>query len=480
MKLLLIAPSGLQVQGVKGRHVHHLNLAVIAALAEPYFDQIKIVEEEFERLDLNEPADLVGITMMTCQAARGYRIADHFRSRGIRVICGGSHASFMVTECLEHFDSVVINEVETVWENLMADFAADRLQPVYHSQELIDLARLPMPRKDLFRNTGTTLNAMVSQTGRGCPLGCNFCTVTLMYGRKFRTRPVEHVIEEIRRYPSKLFFFVDDNIFLSHQYAYELFEALIPMKIKWGSQASLELICKDEELLRLAARSGCISLFVGFESVDQETLNKAHKSFNKVHHFDAHIAKMRKVGINVVGAFIFGFETDTMQTFQNTLDFVTRNRLSMVNTGIMTPFPGTEIFQKTEREGLLTDRNWEHYTGGNLVWKHPRLSKQEIEEGNAAFRRTFYSWPSIFRRFWANRHHPLYYFAMNAAHWWRANHASPYEAKYPSVAPTRRFGLPGRSRRLAAVSAGSTGGQVEPLVVESAAGVQSDRGYAQV
>src|SRR2546425_10196568 len=154
MKLLLIAPAGLEVQGVKGKHVHHLNLAVIAALAEPYFDDIQIVEEEFERLDLQAQADLVGITMMTCQAPRGYWIADHYRSKGVRVICGGSHASFMVSECQEHFDSVVVNEVEMVWKELMADFAADRLKPVYHSAELIDLAELPMPRKDLFRNTG--------------------------------------------------------------------------------------------------------------------------------------------------------------------------------------------------------------------------------------------------------------------------------------------------------------------------------------
>ena len=447
MKLLLIAPAGLQVQGVKGRHVHHLNLAVIAALAEPYFDEIKIVEEEFERLDLNERADLVGITMMTCQASRGYWIADHFRSQGIRVICGGSHASFMADECLEHFDSVVINEVEMVWAELMADFGNDRLKQVYHSEKLIDLAALPMPRKDLFRNNGTTLNSMVAQTGRGCPLGCNFCTVTLMYGRQFRTRPVEHVIEEIRRYPSRLFFFVDDNIFLSHKYAYELFEALIPMKIQWGSQASLELICKDEQLLRLAARSGCISLFVGFESVDQETLNKAHKSFNKAHNFDANIAKMRKYGINVVGAFIFGFESDTLHTFQQTLDFAMRNRLAMVNTGIMTPFPGTEVFEKTRREGLIRDRTWDHYTGGTLVWSHPNLGKDEIERANMEFRQEFYSWPSIFKRFWANRRHPHYYLAMNVIHWWRAHRAPAHQAKLPSVAPSAlRFPtvLPGR------------------------------------
>jgi radical SAM superfamily enzyme YgiQ (UPF0313 family) len=321
---------------------------------------------------------------------------------------------------------------------------ADRLQPIYQSSALIDLAELPIPRKDLFRDNGTTFNAMVAQTGRGCPLGCNFCTVTLMYGRKFRTRPVAHVVEEIRRYPAPGFFFVDDNIFLSHQYAYELFEALIPLKIKWGSQASLELVCKDEKLLRLAARSGCISLFIGLESVDQETLNKAHKSFNKVDKFEGNIAKIQKVGINVIGAFIFGFESDTLQTFEKTLDFGMRNRLAMLNCGIMTPFPGTAVYDKAERDGLLTDRNWEHYTGGNLVWRHPTLDKEEMERAYVELRRAFYSWPSICKRFWANRKHPLYYFVMNFTHWWRA-YRNPYnKIRYPSVAP-RGLGLaPGR------------------------------------
>jgi radical SAM superfamily enzyme YgiQ (UPF0313 family) len=435
MKLLLIAPAGLEVQGVKGKHVHHLNLAVVAALAEPHFDTIKIVEEEFETLDLSESADLVGITMMTCQAPRGYWIADHFRNRGVRVICGGSHASFMVEECLQHFDSVVVNEVELVWKEIMADLMAGRLQPVYQSQELPDLALSPIPRKDLFRNTGTTLNAMVAQTGRGCPMGCNFCTVTMMYGHSFRNRPVEHVVEEIRRYPSKHFFFVDDNIFLSQKHAYELFEALLPLKIQWGSQASLELICKDDLLLRLAARSGCISLFVGLESIDQDTLNKAHKAFNKVDKFAANIAQMHRHGINVLGAFIFGFETDTLQTFRKTLDFAMRSRLALVNSGIMTPFPGTEVYRKIERSGLLRDRNWEHYTGGNLVWQHPKISKDEMERAYYEFRRAFYSWPSILMRCWANRSHPFYYFGMNFTHWWRAYRNPLNATKYPSGTP---------------------------------------------
>jgi len=455
MKLLLIAPAGLEVQGVKGKHVHHLNLAVIAGLATPYFSEIKIVEEEFERLDLNESADLVGITMMTCQARRGYWLADHFRKRGIRTICGGSHASFMVDECLEHFDSVVINEVEMVWPDIMADLAADKLKPVYHTDQLIDLKDLPMPRKDLFRNVGTTLNAQVLQTGRGCPLGCNFCTVTLMYGKKFRTRPVEHVVEEIKRYPAKIFFFVDDNIFLSRQYAYELCEALIPLKINWGSQGSLELICRDEKLLKLAARSGCLSLFVGIESIDQETLNAAHKAFNKVKKYEENLRKMRRAGINVVGAFIFGFEQDTLESFDRVYDFAMENRLAMVNTGIMTPFPGTEVFEKARAENKIFDYDWEHYTGANLVYKHPTITKEEIEEAYVQFRRRFYSWPSIFRRFWANRAHPLYYFGMNFTHWWRAyrrNHGRPL----PSVAPSVPLsGVAGR-RHLRILDGGQT------------------------
>ena len=419
MKLLLIAPKGLWIQGFKGyKHLNHLNLAVVAALATPYFNEIKIVEEGFTPLDLDEPADLVGITMMTCQAERGYQLADHFRKRGIRTICGGSHATFMSQECNEHFDAVVVNEAETVWDELMADFLADKLKPIYSSDKLIDLGDLPMPRKELFRNHGRRTLIDVIQAGRGCPLGCEFCTVTQMYGKKFRTRPVEHIVEEIKRFNSKRLFFVDDNIFLSRSYAYELCEALAPLKVEWVSQGSMELICRDEELLKLAVRSGCISLFVGIESVDQETLNGANKQFNQVRNYKENIRKMHNAGIMVVGSFIFGFEEDTSVCYDKVLDFAVENSLYMVNCGIMTPFPGSVTYDKARRDGKIDDFRWSQYTGTSLVWRHPTMSKEEIEARYDRFRRQFYSLPSIARRFWANRAHPFYYLSMNLNLWW--------------------------------------------------------------
>ena len=419
MKLLLIAPEGLEVQGFKGsKHAHHLNLAIVAALATPWFTDIKIVEEEFERLDLDESVDLVGITMMTCQAERGYQIADHFRRRGIRTICGGSHATFMPQECSRHFDAVVVNEVEPVWDEIMADFMADKLKPVYHSDKLTDLRDMPIPRKELFRNNGKITLSDVIQAGRGCPLGCEFCTVTQMYGKKFRTRPVENIVEEIERFKSRRLFFVDDNIFLSRSYAYELFEALIPLKVEWASQGSLELICRDAQLLKLAARSGCVSLFVGIETVNQETLNAANKHFNKVANYNENIRRIAEAGIMVVGSFIFGFEEDKLQCFDSVYDFAVDNRLSMVNCGIMTPFPGSVTYDRALRDNKVFDFRWGQYTGTNLVWRHPNMSKEEIEEGYDRFRRRFYSWQSIARRFWTNRAHPLYYLSMNLHLWW--------------------------------------------------------------
>ncbi|QQS46877.1 MAG: B12-binding domain-containing radical SAM protein [Acidobacteriota bacterium] len=426
MKLLLIAPSGLWIQGFKGnRHLHMLNLAVVAALATPYFNEIKIVEEVFGPLDLDESADLVGITMMTCQAERGYYLADHFRRRGIRTICGGSHATFMTQECAGHFDAVVVNEAESVWDDLMADFLADRLKPVYRSDKLIDLKDLPIPRKELFVQNGAHLE--VIQAGRGCPLGCEFCTVTQMYGKKFRTRPVEHIVEEIKRFNSKRLFFVDDNIFLSRSYALELCEALIPLSIKWAGQGSLELICKDEELLRLAARSGCVSLFVGIESVEQETLNAHHKQFNRVGNYTENLRKMNRAGILVVGSFIFGFEEDTPESFDKILDFAIRNNLYMVNCGILTPFPGSVTYDKALKSGKIVDFRWGQYTGTNLVWNHPSMSKEEIEHRYDQFRRGFYSWSSIARRFWANRSHPFYFLGLNL-HLRRLYHSHPARA----------------------------------------------------
>lgn len=424
-KLLLIAPASLEVQKAKGKYAHHLSLAMVAGLATPFFDEIKIVEETFEPLDLDETADLVGITMMTCQATRGYALADHFRARGIPTICGGSHASFMVEECSEHFDAVVVNEAELVWPQIMQDFQSGGLKPVYRAETFVDLKDLPMPRKDLFVKGRTTLNTQVLQTSRGCPLGCSFCTVTKMYGSKHRTRPVAHVVEEIKRFPSRIFFFVDDNIFFTKAYAYELFEALIPLKIKWGSQGSLEMIARDEKLLKLAVDSGCISLFVGIESIDQEILDLANKSFNKVRNYEAHIRKITRAGVNVIGAFMFGFDQDTKETLNGVYRFAMRNRLALVNTGIMTPFPGTAFYDQAMREKRIFDFNWERYTGANLVCHHPTMQQEEIEAIHLRFPKRFYSWRSILKRAWANRAQPLYYFVMNLSHWWRAHNRKP-------------------------------------------------------
>lgn len=420
MKLLLVGPAEPTTRQ-KGKQVHHLGLACVAALATPYFDQIEIVEEQFDTLDVDQTADLVGITIMTCHAPRAYHLADHFRRRGIPTICGGPHASFTIDESLQHFDAVVVDEAEPVWFDVMLDFAAGRLKRVYRGAASVDLSALPTPRKDLFNGLGT-LGAQVVQTSRGCPLGCDYCTVTRMYGRKHRTRPVEHVVEEIKRFPGRAYFFVDDNIFLSRPYAYELFEALVPLRIKWGSQASLEHICRDEKLLKLAARAGCMSLFIGVESLDQQALDEVGKPFNKVHRYEEHFATVRRAGINVLAAFMFGFEHDTPETFDRVYAFALRNRLSSVTAGILTPFPGTDLYARMSREGLIVDRDWSHYSGEHLVWRHPTMGRDELETRYDAMVRRFYAYRSITTRFWANRAHPLYYLGTNCASHWRVYH----------------------------------------------------------
>jgi radical SAM superfamily enzyme YgiQ (UPF0313 family) len=422
-KLLLIGPAGLEVQGAPGKQVHHLNLAILAALGEDYFTNIEIVEESFAPLELNQSPDLVGITMMTSQAKRAYWLADHFRRRGSKVIVGGSHVSFRTEEALQHADAVVQGEVEGIWPEIMTDFGrGDFCGKKYRAEAPPDLAKIPIPRKDLFPGRHTTFNSQVIQSTRGCPLGCEFCTVTKLYGKKFRTRPVEDVVEEIKRYPERMYFFVDDNILFSHKYAYELLEALVPLRIKWGSQTSLASLCSDKELLKLAVRSGCVSMFVGFESISQESLDAVNKGFNHVDSYASSIEAIQTAGIAVLGAFVFGFENDTPQTIADTLEFVKRNNIAMVSTGIMTPFPGSDIAEELERQGRIFDRDYEHYTGGNLVWHHPNFEQDELEELYFAFRRKFYSVPSIAKRFWANRRQATFYLAMNISHYLRTRH----------------------------------------------------------
>lgn len=412
MRVLLVAPAWRRCLWEDAKPLFPpLNLATVAALTPSGID-VRIIDESIEPIDFAAEVDLVGITSMTALAPRAYAIADAFRARGVPVVMGGMHPSAVPEEALEHADSVVIGEAEGQWPRLVEDFQAGRMQRIYRGKQRYPLAGLPQPRRDLW-DPARYLVPNTVQTTRGCPFACSFCAVSQFFGRTFRHRPVEEVVREVASLPGGPVGFVDDNIIASAAYARKLFRALIPLNIRWFSQGSLNL-ADDEELLDLAARSGCVGMFIGLESLTQANLECLGKRVNRVERFRGAIEKIHRFGIAVEGAFIFGLDNDDAGIFKRTVDFARRCRLEAAQFSILTPLPGTPLFRELKEQGRIMNKDWSRYNFANVVYRPVSMPAERLQEGFRWAWRKFYSYPSILSRIgWRLRKNRTILWALN-------------------------------------------------------------------
>lgn len=391
--------------------VPKLNLFLLAAYADDLFD-VRIIDETVEDIDFDIKADLVAITVLTLVARRSYEIAAEFSKRGAKIVMGGFHVHFFPDEVAKHADALVIGEAEGVWEQLLHDFLAGKMKERYQRDTPHSLVGLRIPRHDLVKREFYSL-PNVMETARGCPNKCAYCAVTKYWGYRYRFRPVQEVIDEIRSMPPGGIAFVDDNIIGSPSRAKELFTAMIPLKRKWSSQADLKL-AKDPELLELCAKSGCQWIFMGIESVNAQNLKDVGKSrINKVDEYQESLRTIRDAGINVLGSFIFGLDHDDKTVFDNTIQFCEDNRLPGANFYIFVPLPATELFDKMEEEGRILDRDWSHYDGNHVVFQPMLMTPDELLEGYLYAYRSFYSIPSILKRNLMPHRGMLQAFALN-------------------------------------------------------------------
>jgi radical SAM superfamily enzyme YgiQ (UPF0313 family) len=400
MRLDLIVPTweDEKKRKMKGKafRLPQLSLGLIGALT-PKDIPVRYIDENMEEINYDDTADLVGITAMTSTAPRAYKIAREFRKRGAKVIMGGIHPSVLPDEALRYCDSVVIGEVEPVWHQVIKDFQNKELQPRYQAKELPDVAKIPLPRRELYKGKGYLITSLLQIT-RGCPFDCTFCSANLFSGRIFRTRPVESVITEIEQTNTKFIGFLDDNIVGNRAYAKELFRALIPLKITWLAQASLTM-AEDDELLSLMAKSGCKGVFIGLESVTSEGLAEVNKRYQKAAQMSEKIKKIHDHGILIEGSFIVGLDTDDQSVFERTLAFTKDNKLEVASWGILTPYPGTPLQKRLIEENRIVSYDWRLYTCGRTVFKPKNMTVDQLQEGLDWCWYQFYSYPSIFSRF---------------------------------------------------------------------------------
>lgn len=409
IRLHLIAPT-------KNGETYLFNKGLLAPLGLMYLAahtpqdvEVRIIDESVERIDFNDTPDLVGITAMTATAPRAYNIADQYRALGAKVVMGGIHVSMLPEEALEHADSVVVGEAEDTWPRVVADAAAGHLEPTYSRDGFAEFKRPMLPRRDLI-NPKRYWTANSVQTSRGCPHSCNFCSVTAFNGHKVRMRETDNILEEVDSLArgnllrKKVVPFVDDNIAASPRRAKELFRGLIPMKIAWGSQASITF-ANDEEMVGLAAESGCRFLFIGLETLSPSSLEEMGKDQNRVEHYADALSLLKKYKIHVMGAFVFGFDTDDVSSFSDTLKFAISNKIQVAQFANLTPYPGTRLYNQLLAEGRLEPRFWlDPSWDGHVVFEPRQMAPEQLFEGTHQLHLDFYSYRSIFKRMYPHRH----------------------------------------------------------------------------
>lgn len=406
MKIQLLLPAGeihRHRTGIFKRSLRYapLTLTTLTALVpDDVPAEVTIQDEGVQPLDLDFDADLVGISAITGTAPRAYNIADALRAKGHTVVLGGVHPTLLPDEAARHADAVVIGYAEQSWPRLLRDFQQGSLQPRYHAPTGKTL-HVPPARRDLLdRKKYSTVNSI--EATRGCPHRCEFCAVPAAWSGIYAHRPIADVIAELETFDKPHALFIDLSPVEDVRYAKELYRAMIPLRIQWVGLATTR-IAEDEELLCLAAQSGCRGLLIGFESVSQASLNGTQKHFHQASHYAESIKKLHDHGIGIQGCFVFGFDTDDESVFERTVEFVDRVKMDLPRYAVMTPFPGTAAFRQLEAEGRLLHKNWSLYDVEHVVFQPRQMPPERLQEGLEWSWRQSYRWGSIVRRIAGSR-----------------------------------------------------------------------------
>jgi radical SAM superfamily enzyme YgiQ (UPF0313 family) len=413
VRILLISPTHYNADGSLHKTTRYwtsgLTLPYLKALTPPGHE-VSTVDELFYDVDLHGDYDLVGITAMGPQIKRAYDLADQFRARGMRVVLGGTWVTLTVDESLKHADAVVAGEAEFVWPQLLADFSEGLNRGVYRSErwhDLVNLPRvdytsLPLLKYDAFKTS--RLYRMYFHWpvvfSRGCPHPCEYCAVQTYYRRSFRTRPVADVIEDlqtIKALGANRILFLDDNPIAHPEAAKELFRAMIPLKVKWASQSTIN-IARDPELLDLAARSGCVSLSIGLESINEGSLESIKKGFNLPRRFNRDLAAIRGKGIQVIALLMVGLDGDTVDTFRRSLEFLIENKISFLKLFTPCPYPGTKYYDDMAAAGRIVERDWGRYDYGSPLIKPLNMTTDQMMDGFKYVYEGFYTTRAIAKR----------------------------------------------------------------------------------
>lgn len=350
-----------------------------AAAATPEGVEIEMTDETMDmKVNFETEAELIAIFMSTPDALRAYDIAKHFKRRGKTVVFGGLHASFLPEEALQNGDAVIIGELEGIWEILLEDFKNKELKERYQRNTAVDL-KIVKPYPTNIIHPKHYKYAWSVLVGRGCGNACTYCTVWPFF-KNMRFRPIENIVEEIKKSGTKWIELHADNLTADREYAKELFKALKPLEINWEGETTINF-ADDEELLHLAAESGLKGLTVGLETPSRAALDKSGKGFVSFEKVQQQVERFHQYGIMLDSAFLFGFDEHNTRIFEETYDFVKEINLDSTHSVIVIPFPGTAFFNKMQKEGRILTENWSKYDGAHAVFQPKQMSAKDLEYG---------------------------------------------------------------------------------------------------
>ncbi len=405
MKILFVRPN--MHPGRSRDAMEPLVFAVLRGLTPPEVETV-LYDERLEPVPTDERADLVAMTVETYTARRAYQLARAFRQNGTPVVMGGYHPTLLPEETLLHADCIVRGDAEGAWEILLDDFRRDGCpsRRIYEASTSGSLAG-HQPDRSIFRGKSYAPISLV-QFGRGCRYNCDFCSIRAFYGARLRQRTVADVVADIRAAGRSHVFLVDDNIFVDTEKAKELFRALIPLKISWSCQVSID-IARDPELVDLLRRSGCATAVVGFESLHPANLRQMKKSWNlKSGGYSKSIRILQDAGIMIYGTFVFGYDGDTAASFEPTVEFALEHKFYLANFNPLTPTPAAPLMERLRKENRLLHERWwldPQFRYGDATFTPLGMSPDELTQGCYQARTRFNTLSSIVSRFWDPRTH---------------------------------------------------------------------------
>lgn len=404
MKVALIRPNIGRLES--GRYIDEgrmepLPLAVLAG-ATPRGVDLVLRDDRMEDIPFDDPVALAAISVETFNARRAYQIAAAYRARGVPVILGGMHVTLAPGEAANHADAIFTGEAEGMWPSVIEDVRSGTIQKAYRGQAS-SLQKGVLPRREIFRGK-KYLPVTLVQFGRGCRFGCEFCAVSASTARRHTRRDVTDVVRELEVQERRYVFFVDDNIVSDREAAKELFRALIPLRIRWVSQASIDMT-SDGELMDLMARSGCLGHVIGFESIDPADLRAMEKTPNLGNSFDRYaraIAILRDHGLQTWAAFTIGHDSDTPASIERLTSFAIESKFAFAAFNVLTPYPGTRLYRRLASERrLLYNGTWwldPSYRFNHAAFRPRRMSSEELTEAGMRARAKFNSAASIMQR----------------------------------------------------------------------------------